>query len=253
MKNRITGVFFVRENVDKPPKMFKISVFVLLLLRAAVAVFVLSVSIMIIGSSMFLQRIVSYENLRKERDSLALQLQQVDTLRENVAKINKFLEYFKMVSANDDSRVLPTIDEYMQGTLPSSSSIKILSSQRDFRKIPRLRPVTGIVSQGFDKSHEAIDFVAPFGSPVRAPADGVVFKVYFDQYMGNVVVLKHDEGYETLYAHCQEILTKEVGRKVVQGETIAFVGNSGSTSKGVHLHYEIIKNGKTIDPEKLFL
>jgi len=252
MRNRVTGVFIVRENVDKPPKMLKVNVFIEFLFRLAVAVFILLVLVMIIGSSMFLQRIVSYENLRKERDSLASQLREVDTLRENVAKINRFLEYFKMISANDDSRVPPTIDEYIQNIAPSSS-IKISDSQREFKKIPRLRPVTGIVSQSFDKTHEAIDFVAPFGSPVRATADGVVSKVYFDEYLGNVVVLKHSDGYETLYAHCKEILKKEVGTSVVQGETVAFVGSSGSTAKGVHLHYEITKDGKAIDPEKLFL
>jgi murein DD-endopeptidase MepM/ murein hydrolase activator NlpD len=252
MRNRVTGVFIVRENVDKPPKMLKVNAFVEFLFRLVIAIFVLSVLVMVVGSSMFLQRIVSYENLRKERDSLALQLREVDTLRENMAKINRFLEYFKMISANDGSRLPPTIDEYMQNIAPSSS-IKISNSQREFRRIPRLRPVTGIISQSFSKTHEAIDFVAPMGSPIRATADGVVSKVYFDADLGNVVVLKHSDGYETLYAHCREILTKEVGTSVVQGETVAFVGTSGSTAKGVHLHYEIIKDGKAIDPEKLFL
>jgi len=253
MKNRVTGVFFVRENIDKPPKMLKVNAFVEFIFRLVIAVFVLSVLVMIVGSSVFLRRIVSYENLRKERDSLALQLREVDTLRENMAKINSFLEYFKMISANDGSHLPLTIDEYMQSVMPSSK-IKVLNSQQEFRKIPRLRPVTGIISQSFSKTtHEAIDFVAPFGSPIRATADGIVSKVYFDADLGNVVVLKHSDGYETLYAHCREILAKEVGKSVVQGETVAFVGISGNTANGVHLHYEIIKDGKAIDPEKLFL
>ena len=195
MKNRITGIFIVRENVDKPPKMLKINVFVSFLFRLVIAIFVLSVVVLMAGTSVFFQRIISYENLRRERDSLALQFQEVDTLRQNIAKLNRFLEYFKMVSTNDGSRLPPTIDEYMQNMAPSSS-IKISNSQREFRKIPRLRPVTGIISQGFDKTHEAIDFVAPFGSPVRATADGVVSKVYFDENSRIVVLLGPLKGLE---------------------------------------------------------
>ena len=63
---------------------------------------------------------------------------------------------------------------------------------------------------------------------------------------GNYTRIKHDNGYETLYAHCSEILVKK-GQEVMQGSTIAKVGNTGA-SVGVHLHFELWKNGKPINP-----
>jgi murein DD-endopeptidase MepM/ murein hydrolase activator NlpD len=159
-----------------------------------------------------------------------------------------------MVSALDPSDAHPpTIEEFLKDTA-LIASFENADIQKEFSKIPKIRPVTGIISRHFDKTipHEALDFVAPEGSPVRATADGQVTRVYFDENLGNVIILKHSSGYETLYAHCQKILAKE-GNNVVQGETIALVGNSGRTAQGVHLHYEITKDGSAIDPETLFL
>lgn len=92
--------------------------------------------------------------------------------------------------------------------------------------------------------HAGVDLAAPPGTPIHAPADGVV--VFAGQYpmsgitwwrLGKLVVLRHGEGFVTLYGHCREVAVKP-GRKVRRGDLLATVGNTGwSTSP--HLHYEV--------------
>jgi murein DD-endopeptidase MepM/ murein hydrolase activator NlpD len=254
MSNKIKGIIIIREHTADAPKIYKTNAWVLGILQMLFLFIVIAAVALVFWWSFVFQRLITYNDMKVQNDSLAQYSQQVDSLKTNIIKINRYLEYFKMVSSLDSKNGHPpTIDEFLKDTA-LIASFESSDAQSEFRKIPKIRPVTGIVSRNFDKAipHEAIDFVAPEGSPVRATADGEVARAYFDENLGNVVVLKHGDGYETLYAHCLKLLVKE-GQKVVQGETIALVGNSGKTSKGVHLHYEVIKDGKGIDPETLFL
>ena len=95
--------------------------------------------------------------------------------------------------------------------------------------------------------HRGVDFSAPEGTPILATANGKVEVAAFEKNYGNRIILRHDSIYQTLYAHLAELLVKE-GDTVAQGDTIGKVGSTG-LSKGPHLHYEVIKNGKPEDPE----
>jgi murein DD-endopeptidase MepM/ murein hydrolase activator NlpD len=96
--------------------------------------------------------------------------------------------------------------------------------------------------------HSGIDFEAKPGQPVFATADGLVEKAGWYYSYGNTVIINHENGYETLYGHLTRADVKE-GQRVKSGDLI---GNAGSTgrSTGTHLHYEIIKNGKKLNPSK---
>jgi murein DD-endopeptidase MepM/ murein hydrolase activator NlpD len=96
--------------------------------------------------------------------------------------------------------------------------------------------------------HPGIDFEAKYRQPVFATADGVVEKAGWYYSYGNTVIIKHENGFETLYGHLARV-TVEEGQRVKSGDLI---GNAGSTgrSTGTHLHYEIIKNGKRLNPAK---
>lgn len=94
--------------------------------------------------------------------------------------------------------------------------------------------------------HMGVDFKAPMGAAIVATADGTVeFAAEEDQY-GLKVVIQHDGEYKSLYAHMSEIKVK-AGEKVKKGTVIGLVGNSGA-STAPHLHYEIIKEGKRVNP-----
>ncbi len=101
------------------------------------------------------------------------------------------------------------------------------------------------------KLHTGIDFSAPLGTPIYATADGRVERtqVRFSGY-GKLIEIDHGFGYKTRYAHMNEFTVHE-GQMVKRGQIIGYVGNSGM-STAPHLHYEVYKNGKHINPVHYF-
>lgn len=96
--------------------------------------------------------------------------------------------------------------------------------------------------------HRAVDYAAPMGTAVRAVADGVVTKAGWDGGYGIAVVLRHRSGYGTLYAHLSRLGPGiRAGARVNQRQVIGYVGSTGM-STGPHLHYEVIKNGRRVNP-----
>jgi len=100
------------------------------------------------------------------------------------------------------------------------------------------------------KHHDGMDFVASIGTEIYATGDGTVILSGWKQGYGNCIMIDHGFGYQTLYGHNSKNLVK-VGQKVVRGEVIGLVGNTGK-SVGPHLHYEVIFNNKHDNPAKYF-
>jgi murein DD-endopeptidase MepM/ murein hydrolase activator NlpD len=96
------------------------------------------------------------------------------------------------------------------------------------------------------KFHNGMDFSANIGTPVYATGDGVVKKAGWQSGYGKIIVISHGFGYETWYAHLNKYNVR-VGQKVVRGEVIGEVGNTGK-STGPHLHYEVHVKGKVVNP-----
>ncbi|MEM8906240.1 MAG: M23 family metallopeptidase [Bacteroidota bacterium] len=95
--------------------------------------------------------------------------------------------------------------------------------------------------------HRGIDIKIPIGTPIVSTASGTVIQIEQKKSgYGNLVVIQHDEAYTTRYGQLSEIKV-ELGQVVKKGEVIALSGNSGA-SIGPHLHYEVIKDGKAVDP-----
>lgn len=98
------------------------------------------------------------------------------------------------------------------------------------------------------KLHTGIDYAAPEGTPILAPADGVVVTKEFQNGYGNVVVLRHRSGIQTVYAHMSRFQSDiGVNNSVPAGKIIGYVGTTGR-STGPHLHYEVRVNGQAVDP-----
>ncbi len=101
------------------------------------------------------------------------------------------------------------------------------------------------------KLHTGMDFTAPQGTPIYATGDGKVEKVRRSRKgYGNHVVIDHGYGYQTLYAHMSKYIVYR-GQKVKRGEVIGYVGSTG-TSVAPHLHYEVIKNKRKINPVNFY-
>lgn len=101
------------------------------------------------------------------------------------------------------------------------------------------------------RTHTGIDLVAPTGTKVFATGNAIVRSANFERGYGKTILLDHGYKYESMYAHLSEIFVRP-GQRVKRGEVIGLVGNTG-VSTGSHLHYEIIKNGKKVNPINYFL
>jgi murein DD-endopeptidase MepM/ murein hydrolase activator NlpD len=124
-------------------------------------------------------------------------------------------------------------------------------------RTPSIMPTTGWLSSQFSLSrfhpilhinrpHEGIDIAAPYGMPVVAPAAGSVFRITRQNGYGLVLEIDHGNGIMTKYAHLSRTLVRP-GQRVVRGDPIAAVGNSGLAT-GPHLHYEVHVNGRVVNP-----
>lgn len=98
------------------------------------------------------------------------------------------------------------------------------------------------------RPHLGVDYAAPTGTPIWASAGGTVSFAGMRGAYGNLIILRHAQGYETWYAHLHRIERGvRAGARVRQGQTIGYVGTTG-LSTGPHLHYELRRNGRAIDP-----
>jgi murein DD-endopeptidase MepM/ murein hydrolase activator NlpD len=127
---------------------------------------------------------------------------------------------------------------------------------------PSIMPTQGWLTSAFSsmrehpilhiaRPHEGIDVTAPMGSPIEAPAAGVVTDAGWESGYGNTVTIDHGYGIVTKFAHASKLLVK-TGQRVQRGQRIALVGNTGLAT-GPHLHYEVHVNGRPVDPLRYVL
>jgi murein DD-endopeptidase MepM/ murein hydrolase activator NlpD len=103
---------------------------------------------------------------------------------------------------------------------------------------------------GYSKMHQGIDFAAPTGTPIYAAGDGVVQVAGRNGGYGNYIRIRHQQGFETAYAHLSGYARgMRSGLKVRQGQVIGYVGSTGR-STGPHLHYEILVGGRQVNPQQ---
>ncbi len=109
----------------------------------------------------------------------------------------------------------------------------------------RMHPILG-----YARPHNGVDLTAPRGTKIYASGDGVVTRADFAGGYGNCVRINHGYGYETRYAHMSKILV-EAGANVKRGDVIGEVGSTG-LSTSPHLHYEVLINGKYVNPVNFY-
>ena len=140
--------------------------------------------------------------------------------------------------------------------------LKLAEAKQDFlASIPAIQPVQNEklrhVASGFGyrtdpftkarKMHEGMDFTAKTGTPIFASGDGIVARADNSASgFGNHIVIRHGYGYESLYAHLSKYKCR-AGQRVKRGDIIGYVGSTGR-SEDPHLHYEVHKNGKVVNP-----
>ena len=170
-----------------------------------------------------------------------------DLVIETQQKIDRLAKQLTAQSKSfDELKVLISRKKELIESVPSIQPI----SNKDLTRLAsgfgmRMHPVHKIMKQ-----HEGVDFTAQRGTDIYATGKGVVEKVDYMQGYGKTVIIDHGFGHKTLYAHCSAFKVKK-GQKVNRGDVIALVGNTG-ISTAPHVHYEVHKNGKAVNPINFF-
>lgn len=144
---------------------------------------------------------------------------------------DNFRDIFRLVTSED--MVMPPMSNPMDGFSFAQTGASVGDRINPFYKV-QIR-------------HDGLDMIAPAGEPVYASADGKVSNIIRSRKgLGNVVVIEHDGGYVTRYAHLADIEVRK-GRKIRKGDRIGYVGVSGN-SFAPHLHYEVLRDTLVLDP-----
>lgn len=230
-----------------------------------------------------------YENLGKKLGAIESTLSQIQEHDDNLYRVmfgsdpipatvrkagfGGVDKYSELESFRDADYIIETarrIDLLSKQTYIQAKSyeelIKLATShEQELASTPAIIPIANnelsFTSSGFGmrrhpvykipKFHYGIDFVAPMGAKIYATGDGVVESVKQGNGYGKHIVINHGFGVETLYAHLIRFNVAE-GQKVKRGDLIGFVGNTG-ISTAPHLHYEVHKNGKAVNPVNFFI
>jgi murein DD-endopeptidase MepM/ murein hydrolase activator NlpD len=138
--------------------------------------------------------------------------------------------------------------EYFDATGKNMRSALMRTPLNNFRRISSTFGVRTHPISGYRKMHQGIDFAAGTGTPVIAPADGVVVEARRWGGYGNWLRIRHSNGLDSGYGHLSRYASGiRAGARVRQGQVVAYVGSTGA-STGAHLHYELWRRGQRINP-----
>jgi len=138
--------------------------------------------------------------------------------------------------------------QYFDATGKNTRTAMMRTPLQNFRRVSSNFGVRTHPISGYRKMHQGMDFAASTGTPVVAPADGVVVEARRWGGYGNWLRIRHANGLESGYGHLSRYASgMRAGQRVTQGQVVAYVGSTGA-STGPHLHYEIWRNGQRINP-----
>lgn len=264
-------LMFVPEDNGKTFTL-RIPKFVLHSLLLFIIVFLTGLVLLLYKSGEIAAKLQVLSLIRMENDKLNEENRQLRLVTEKMDYLDYISKYLQRLAAppnivaNVDNslsikeklapQVLLKEEEIV--SVNKNQNIYLNSKYDKLSSFPNMLPVEGWITKSFsiesispNAGHQGIDFAAAQGTPVKSTAPGVVGDVFNDKYLGLVVTVNHENNYVTRYGHCSQILVSKHDQ-VQRGQTIALVGNTGHSS-APHLHYEVIKDGKYIDPAKLFL
>ena len=226
---------------------FRIHRVVLRIILSFLALIIIVLIVAGVFYSSLVREAAQASRLRVENQMLLEQSAEIVKLKRELDKNRQFVNRIAVLagiegfSTTDSSAVEDSIITVTPG------------ADADSVGVPSGYPLRGYISKRFSESglfgekHLGLDITCPEGTMIRATADGVVESAGWDDYFGYTVRIQHPGGYTTVYAHSKELRVK-AGDRVKRGQIVALSGSSGR-STGPHLHYEVLKDGKSLDPE----
>lgn len=198
--------------------------------------------------------------LALKSDSLSLALKKNEAYIQSIKKVlTGDLEYAKFNKDSITAMVQESVDE--EALKPTKADLKLRGEvEREdkynlFEKAkPKVNtvlfsPAKGMITEKFNpkEKHYAVDIALAKNTPIKSILSGKVIFADWTPNTGNVVIIRHNNGFISVYKHAAS-LTVSQGDAVKTGEVIALAGSSGQESTGVHLHFELWKDGYPIDP-----
>lgn len=212
---------------------------------------------------------VDYYRMKKQYAAMSREFSEMESTMASLKQSES--QFRQLFSLGSRKEVLKNLDTDESGSIDiealkkeieaSTKTVKEISTylakERDaFRVTPQGWPAAGRFSSGYGmrehprygvrKFHTGVDISLPQGTPLHATADGVVSYADRSAGNGNIVVIEHGSGFSSVYAHNSKNLAHP-GQAVKRGEVIAYSGSTG-VSTGPHVHYEVWKNGQSVNP-----
>jgi hypothetical protein len=253
-KHKIKYISFLMIPDNKnEPRTLKLKKSTLTLLLAG---FLFIITLIVLGAVSYwkvAEIALDYTRLEEENFKLRKSMEKIGELERDLTSMKKMDQkirasldgYVTVVNSKDTDTTKITDLNFKKMTVDQEKTI--------FNSVPSIMPVEGFITRGFDASslftdpHLGMDIAAATGTPVKATADGVVMFSGWTDDGGYVLILKHDYGFTSVYKHNECNLVSPL-EKVIKGQVIALLGNTGKITSGAHLHFEIWRDNKPIDP-----
>lgn len=233
------------------------------------ALLIIFVTTYIIAFTPLREYIPGYASTQLKNDATELALKS-DSLNQALKKNEVYIESIKKVLTGDlqyakfnKDSILASVSEPVseEELKPSSADLKFREEvEREdkynlFEKAkPKVTavlfpPVKGIITEKFNpkEKHYAVDIALAKNTPIKSIMSGRIIFADWTPNTGNVVIIRHNNGFISVYKHASS-LTVSQGDAVKTGEVIALAGSTGQESTGIHLHFELWKDGYSIDP-----
>ena len=230
-----------------------------LLRKLALLGIVLAIILLLLAAnySRILWRAAQYEAIKKRAAEIEASFTELQRLKDELAHLRQTEDKLKHILGVSQQPAMLTIGDISRSQTiaigqmdapPPADSAKADSAAalvQGGSTNPSLMPVKGWISARMTDNHRGVDIAAREGDPVLAAADGVVVFAGWDDYFGNQIKISHGK-FTTMYGHNAKLFVKQ-GQRVRQGQVIALVGSTGRSS-GPHLHYEVLSQGRPVDP-----
>lgn len=265
-KNRLV---ILNEDTFEEIFSFKLTLMNVFVVATIGAFLIILVTTYIIAFTPLREYIPGYASTKLKRDATELALKS-DSLAFALKKNEAYLQSIKRVLIGDleyarfnkDSILASPSEPIDKEDLePSESDLKLreeVAREDKYNLFEKAKPkvstvlfspVKGMITEKYNakNKHFAVDIALPKNTPIKATLNGTVIFADWTPTNGNVVILRHNNGFISVYKHAASI-TKSQGDIVRTGEVIALAGSTGQESSGVHLHFELWKDGYPIDP-----
>jgi murein DD-endopeptidase MepM/ murein hydrolase activator NlpD len=191
----------------------------------------------------------SLSNSIKKNESYIASIKKVLTGDLDYAKLNKDSIYATKTDENREEIKTSKAELELRNQVAQEDKYNLFEKAQPKVSSVLFSPVKGSITESFSlkNKHFAVDVALAKNTPIKATLNGTVIFADWTPTTGNVIIIRHNNGFISVYKHAAS-LTKNQGDVVRTGEVIALAGSTGKESTGVHLHFELWKDGYAIDP-----